>query len=95
MEIHALQDLMTMVATRRRDLSWTQAELATRAGVSRRWVSLFESGHEKAEVGRVLAVLDALGVRLEADTGDGTGSTPDEDVPDLRIALDDYYAGDS
>ena len=40
---------------------WTQAELAERAGVSRRFVSELEAGERTgAELARVLAVLRAL-----------------------------------
>ena len=45
----------------------TQAELAHRAGVSRRWISLVENGHSKAEVGHLMKVARALrlSVRFE------------------------------
>lgn len=42
----------------------TQAELAQRAGVSRRWVSLVENGHPKAEVGHLMRVARALGLSV-------------------------------
>jgi len=49
----------------------TQAQLAERAEVSRRWLSDVESGKDGAELGRVLRTLRAVGVivdlRLEAD----------------------------
>jgi HTH-type transcriptional regulator/antitoxin HipB len=93
MKIRTLQDLMSLVAARRRELAWSQAELASHAGVSRRWVSMFESGHEKAEVGRVLAVLDALGVSLMTDS-EGITEVPAE-ATDLRAALGDYYADEA
>jgi transcriptional regulator with XRE-family HTH domain len=45
----------------RRRRRWTQAELARRAQVSRRWIVALESGQAAgAELGRVLAALDAL-----------------------------------
>ena len=45
----------------------TQAELAERAGVSRRWVGQVERGHLRAEADKVMRVVRALGlaVRLE------------------------------
>lgn len=45
----------------------TQAELADRAGVSRRWLGQLERGHLRAEADKVMRVVRALGlaVRLE------------------------------
>ena len=44
----------------RTDRGWTQAELADRARVGRQWLSELEGGKRTAELGRVLAVLEAL-----------------------------------
>ncbi|WP_248491895.1 helix-turn-helix transcriptional regulator [Tsukamurella sp. PLM1] len=43
-----------------------QAELARRAGVGRRFVVDLEAGHPRAELGKVLAVLSALGIHATA-----------------------------
>lgn len=48
----------------RSDRAWTQAELATRAGVGRQWLSQLESGKQTAELGRVCAVLEALDLAI-------------------------------
>lgn len=46
---------------------WSQRQAGDAAGVSRRFVNMLEGGqHANAEIGRVLALLDALGVRLTA-----------------------------
>jgi len=46
---------------------WTQVDLAQRANVTRQWVIRLEQGrHDKAEIGLVLAVLNALAVQLHA-----------------------------
>lgn len=66
MQIVTLQDLQALVRGHRKDLHLTQAELAARAGVSRRWVCMCEAGHETAEIGRVLAVLQAIDIHLTA-----------------------------
>lgn len=43
----------------------TQVELAERAGVSRRWLITLEQGHaSRAELGKILDTLDALGLAL-------------------------------
>lgn len=72
-----VRDLGAAVRHRRREAGLTQAMLADRAGVSRQWLSGFESGkNPAAEVGKVLDVLTALGLALELvsvpppDTGD-------------------------
>lgn len=46
----------------RKQLSLTQAELAHRAHVSRMFVIDLESGHPRAELGKALSVLGALGI---------------------------------
>ncbi len=47
---------------------WSQQRAADAAGVSRRFVNMLERGdHANAEVWRVLALLDALGVRLTGE----------------------------
>lgn len=56
---------------------WSQQEAADAAGVSRRFVNRLEGGlHDAAEVGRVLALLRALEVNLDATYPAGPASTP-------------------
>lgn len=49
----------------RNDQGLTQARLAEKAGVGRPWISELESGKQTAEIGRVMSVLDALGLAIE------------------------------
>lgn len=49
----------------RRSAGLTQAELAGRARVSRKWISEMENGKATAEVGVVCHVLEALGAHIE------------------------------
>jgi HTH-type transcriptional regulator / antitoxin HipB len=93
--IATMQDLRVLVKSRRKDLGLTQAALADKAGVSRRWVSMFESGHETAEVGRLLAVLEALDLHLlavakGASTPLSSADEPDRATGGLRKDLRDY-----
>ena len=44
----------------RRDLGLTQADLAKKALVSRRWLSQLECGHLGAEIGKIMRVVRAL-----------------------------------
>ena len=49
------------VRAQRKMQGLTQADLATKAGVSRDWLVRLEQGHHRLELGRVMAVTEALG----------------------------------
>lgn len=68
------------VHTQRLANGWSQAELAAKAGVGRRFVVDLEAGHPRAELAKVLSVLDALGVHALA--------LPSEPVPHDLDAVD-------
>ncbi|MBT2538728.1 helix-turn-helix domain-containing protein [Arthrobacter sp. ISL-69] len=55
-----------IIRARRQDRGLSQQTLAVRAGVSRKFLVDLEAGHERAELGKTLAILAALGVSLEA-----------------------------
>lgn len=61
-------DLGAAVRAARRARGWTQATLAEHAGTSRQWVSAFEQGRERAELGMALRVVAAIGLSLETAT---------------------------
>jgi y4mF family transcriptional regulator len=65
MKVRSINDLAAVVRGRRRDLGLSQAELAVRAGVSRKWIYQFESGKPTADLRLILRVLDALGLILD------------------------------
>ncbi|HYB25463.1 MAG TPA: helix-turn-helix domain-containing protein [Solirubrobacteraceae bacterium] len=65
MRVNTINDLSAALRGRRLALDLTQAELARRAGVSRQWLNELERGKSTAELGLVLAVIDALGLELE------------------------------
>jgi y4mF family transcriptional regulator len=56
-----------LVRNFRRNLGLTQAELAERAGVSRKWLVEFEQGKPEAQLWMVIDVLNALGYELEIE----------------------------
>jgi transcriptional regulator with XRE-family HTH domain len=60
-----VNDLRQVVISLREQAGLSQAELAARAGLSRKWVNEFERGNPNARVGAVLDVLRALGYGLE------------------------------
>jgi len=66
MRIASARDLGLAVRQVRQDRGQTQAELATAAGVSRRWLSDLEAGKSTTEFGLILRTLDALGIGLDA-----------------------------
>jgi y4mF family transcriptional regulator len=66
MRIASARDLGLAVRQARQDRGQTQAELATAAGVSRRWLSDLEAGKSTAEFGLILRTLDTLGLGLDA-----------------------------
>ena len=61
----------------------TQAELAARSGVSRRTIINIESGHPTGEIGRIITIVRALGLRLALDESPEVGDV------DLNAILGD------
>ena len=87
MIIHTILDAASVVRSRRSELNLSQAVLARRAGVSRKWVYEFEAGKPNAELGILLSVLTALNLTLRAEE-----ALPNEqsDDADLDRLLDEY-----
>ena len=85
--IRTIRDVAATIRGRRLERGWTQAELADRARVSRSWLIELEAAKKTtAEIGRVLQVLDALGVELM--TADG----PRDAQPITAVDLDAHLA---
>lgn len=93
-------ELPEMVASKRRTLGMTQGQLAEKANVSRHLVSDIENGHiAGTALGRLLAVLNSVGLSLEVVAG-----IPDPQPPSRRERPEDErlmqewlarYRGDS
>lgn len=62
--INLSDDLSSLVRSARKEQGLSQTELAQRSQTSQRFVSEFERGKESAEVGKVLQLLQALGLRI-------------------------------
>lgn len=83
---------------------WSQQRAADEAGVSRRFVNMLESGqHRNAELWRVLALLEAVGVELAASldaaspaaaSPAGPSHTPAGEAFDLDTHLSSFRTGD-
>ena len=65
MQIGTAEALGQYLRDRRRAAGLTQSDLATRAQVSRRWLSDLESGKPTAEIGLVFRVVSALGLFID------------------------------
>lgn len=85
MKISSTRDLAAAVRGRRIGLGLSQAGLAKRAGVSRPWLSDVESGKPTAQFGRIIRLLDSLGLGLRLEvTGDEAA------IVDLDALLSEY-----
>lgn len=94
MQIRTPQALGATVRGQRQTLKLTQAALAEAAGVSRAWLTEFERGKPTVELGRVLAVLAALGITLELRIGDPPTSPAGKEATGLLALLREYDKGD-
>lgn len=89
MTIRSIHDLAATIRGRRTDLGMSQAELAKRTGVSRKWIYEFEAGKPTAEFGLLLRVLDALGLGIELTPSNRTADAAAATV-DLDAVIDEY-----
>jgi HTH-type transcriptional regulator / antitoxin HipB len=89
MRARSIRDFAAAVRGRRRDLGMSQAELAARAGVSRKWIYEFEAGKPKAELGLILRVMDALGIQLELSLDEQARATVGRAV-DLDVLINEH-----
>jgi HTH-type transcriptional regulator/antitoxin HipB len=90
--VGSMSDVGALVRDARSRLGWTQAELCERLGVSRPWLVDIERGrHDRAEMGKVLRLLAAVGVELRARPVDR--SAPKRDF-DLDAFLDEVSGDD-
>lgn len=89
MLVRTPQDLSGLARRQRLARGWTQADVAARASVSRKWVSDFERGKASVDLASVLRLLDAVGVVLEWDEPGARAVRG----PDDGFDLDDFLAG--
>jgi HTH-type transcriptional regulator / antitoxin HipB len=90
MPIRSIRDLAAAVRGRRIDMGLNQADLASRAGVSRKWIYEFEAGKATAEFGLILRALDALGLVLDLTANDDAATPQTGATVDLDALLDEY-----
>lgn len=68
-------DLGTIIRTARLGQGLRQAQLAAVAGVGLRFLVELEAGKPTAQIGKTLAVLEALGCRVEVLPPPSTGAS--------------------
>ena len=90
MKIGSPRDLAAAVRGRRASLGLSQADLAKRAGVSRPWLSNVEAGKPTAEFGRIIRLLDALGLSLHLDLTSLDITGAETATIDLDALLSEY-----
>ena len=71
-------------------MGFSQAELAARAGVSRKWIYEFEAGKPNAELGLILRVFDALGLVLELGNDERVRTGASGKMTDLDALIDEH-----
>jgi HTH-type transcriptional regulator/antitoxin HipB len=89
LRVNSIHDLAALLRGQRLAAGLTQAQLAAGAGVSRQWISELERGKPTAELGLVLAVLDALGLSLEVRDGPTEHPAPSS-AADLDALLEEH-----
>jgi y4mF family transcriptional regulator len=90
MMINSARDLAAAVRGRRTDLHMSQADLASQVGVSRAWINQVEAGKASIDFGKVLRLLDTLGLHFElVNLGDVDKLDKHRSV-DLDSILDRY-----
>ena len=86
-QVRSARDAAIAVKGRRKELGLSQAELARRTRVSRKWISEFEAGKPSAEFELVLRVFDELGIRLTLTQPVETENNKRGDSVDLDSVL--------
>lgn len=65
MKIKTAQDIAILIKTERKKQNLTQTELAGLCNVGLRFIVDIEKAKETCQIGKVLKVLDVLGINLE------------------------------
>lgn len=94
MRVRSTADVAAAIRGRRQDYGLSQAQLAQRSGVSRKWISEFEMGKDTAEFALVIRVLETLGLGLNLSEDARTGATMSATSSMTAIATVVPSAGD-
>jgi y4mF family transcriptional regulator len=91
--ITSAKDLGLLVRAVRKSAAVRQDDLAAIAGVSRQFAIDVEKGKPTVQLGRVLLLLDELGIALTADIPDETATTLEQLRKKPRAARASPHAG--
>lgn len=81
---HLLQGVAARLLQQRRDLNWSQQDLADRSQVSRRMIGLIESGESNVSLATLGHLAAALGITFSELVGSGEASEAGEEVRPKR-----------
>jgi transcriptional regulator with XRE-family HTH domain len=91
MRVQAVREIANTVRGRRLELGMSQQQLATKVGVSRKWLNEFESGKAHANMAAIMRLLGALDLELTIDKPSTSGANPSSRVrPNLDHVLEEY-----
>ena len=97
MRIRHIDDFGAIARQRRRDLGLSQAEVASRAGVTRQWLVRFEQGNSEVSLSKVFSVLTELELLVKAEPVESNESSTAAtqrtfSIPQIEMPLLDMTA---
>ncbi len=91
MRVQAVREIANTVRGRRLELGMSQQQLATKVGVSRKWLNEFEAGKAHANMAAIMRLLAALDLELTIDKPSTSGANPGgRSRPNLDRVLEEY-----
>ncbi|NEM90812.1 helix-turn-helix domain-containing protein [Galbitalea soli] len=85
MKISGVDDIGVIVRQRRKALTLSQAELASRSGVTRQWLTRFERGNAEVALSKVFAVLRELDLMMRIDAREDSVVPRQYDIPRVVV----------
>jgi y4mF family transcriptional regulator len=95
MLVQSTLDIGRIVANARAHSKITQSQLARAVGASQNWISEVEAGKPTAQIGKVLSVLNYLGIRLQVAEAPPTPRATSRGKSENRVSLDDVIKAHS
>lgn len=84
---HLLQTVAAKLLQKRRELNWSQQDLAERSQVSRRMIGLIEGGESNASLATLGHLAAALGITFSEMVGGDTAAEADRGLPERGLQL--------
>ena len=86
--MRTVNNIRLAVLGKRHELGLSQAQVAMRAGVSRKWLSEFERGKAKSELGLVLRLLDSLDLEFSVEPKKAMPTPSENLASDIKPTTD-------